>query len=302
MAAPQSESTPKPKAANSMTIKLMVNKRSRKILYAEAGKDFVDLLFSFLVLPTGAIAKQALVSKVTKKEEDQTKVPCITNLYKSVESLSALLMKADKAVLLNPKVVSTTYTNDILCIQSPPPPAAPPRYYVCNNANANASSTYFMGSGVYSTASTIHNLSTQSGSSTCSCGSLVNREVKLVEKAPVPVLPKGYVKKTANFVITDDLSVIPVNSTATIVQLWNKLDVKEPTELEERNVTVGQNEVMGLLKAAMVSHTALNDVFRAQPEYSSPLDMETTGISVQELLIKLLTEGQKNRSSSKVVD
>jgi len=59
---------------------------------------------------------------------------------------------------------------------------------------------------------------------------------------------------------------------------------------------------MGLLKAAMVSHTALNDVFRAQPKYSSPLDMETTGISVQELLIKLLTEGQKNRSSSKVVD
>jgi len=250
MAAPQSESTPKPKAANSMTIKLMVNKRSRKILYAEAGKDFVDLLFSFLVLPTGAIAKQALVSKVTKKEEDQTKVPCITNLYKSVESLSALLMKADKAVLLNPKVVSTTYTNDILCIQSPPPPAAPPGYYVCNNA----SSTYYINSGFYSTASTTHNLSTQSGSSTCSCGSLVNREVKLVEKAPVPVLPKGYVKKTANFVITDDLSVIPVNSTATIVQLWNKLDVKEPTELEERNVTVGQNEVINFVVPSFLTN------------------------------------------------
>jgi len=293
MAAPQSQSTPKPTAANSMTIKLMVSKRSHKILYAEAGKDFVDLLFSFLILPTGAIAKQALVSKTTK-EEDQTKVCCITNLYKSVESLSAVLMKADKEVLLDPKVVSTTYTSDILRIQSPSPPpkpAAPPTYYVCYNA----------GSSSYT-----HSLSTQSGTSVCSCGYSVNREVKLVDKPPVAakaqVLPTGYVKKSANFVITDDLSVIPVNSTATIVQLWNKLDVKEPTELEERNVTVGANEVVGLLKAAMVSNTALNDVFKAQPKYSTTIDMDTTGISLQELLIKLLTEGQKNRSSSKVTD
>jgi len=294
MAALQSEITPKPKAANSMTIKLMVNKRSRKILYAEAGKDFVDLLFSFLVLPTGAIAKQALVSKVTQKEDDQTKVPCITNLYKSVESMSASLMKTDKAILLDPKVVSTTYTSDTLHIQSPPPPpppAAPPRYYVCPYIQ---SSSY------------THSLSTQSGTVTCSCGNWVNREVKLVDNplaaAKDVVRPTGYVKKTVNFVITDDLSVIPVNSTATIVQLWNKLDVKEPTELEERNVTVGANEVLGLLKAAMVSNTALNAVFKAEPKYSTTIDMETTGISMQELLIKLLTESQKNRSSNKVTD
>jgi hypothetical protein len=274
-----------------MAIKLMVNKRSGKIMYAEAGKDFVDLLFSFLVMPTGAIAKQALVSK-DNKEKDDTKVCCITNLYKSVESLSASLMKGDKAVLLDPKVVSTTYTNDILRIESPSS-ATPPKYYACSNAGS-----YYSG-GCYTST---HNLSTQSGTVMCSCGSWLNREVQLVDKAPVPVLPSGFVKKGANFVITDDFNIIPVNSTDTIIQLWTKLDVREPTELEERNATVGPNEVLGLLKAALVSNTALNDVFKAQPKFSVIVNMDTTGISLQELLTKLLTEGQKNRSGNKMAN
>lgn len=129
MAADQSETTAKPKASNSITIKLMVSKRSGKIMYVEPGEDFVDLLFSFLVLPSGAIAKQALVSK-DNKEKDDTKVGCITNLYKSVESLSASLMKADKAVLLDPEVFSATYTSDTLNIKSSTPAPASKRY-VC---------------------------------------------------------------------------------------------------------------------------------------------------------------------------
>eukprot|EP00253_Pinus_taeda_P021088 PITA_21088 len=286
MAADQSETTAKPKDANSITIKLMVSKRSGKIMYAEAGKHFVDLLFSFLVLPTGAIAKQALVSK-HNKEKDDTKVCCITNLYKSVESLSASLMKVDKAVLLDPEVFSATYTSDTLNIKSSTPAPAS-KYYVCPYTG-NYDGT--------------HGLSTQNGTVTCSsCGHTINRGVKL-EDNPLAatkdsVRPTGYVKKTVNFFITDDLSVIPSGSTATIVQLWNKLDVKEPTELEEQNVTVGPNEVTGLLKADMVHNTPLNAVFKAERKSSTTMDMGTTGISLQEL-VKLLNEAQKNRSSDK---
>lgn len=284
----QSESRSK-----SMTnITLMVSKKSRKIMYAEAGKDFVDLLFSFLIIPTGAIVKQALVSKGTMNE-DQTKACCIKNLYDSVQNLSPSLLKEDKGILLDPKVFSTSYTNDILGIQSPPrpPPAAPPRYFMCINV---ASRSY----------SQPHSICTECGTVTCStCGSSVNREVKFVDKPPVAAehpAPKGYVKKTANFVIADDLTVVPVNSTVTIVQLWNKLGVNDPTDLEERNVTVGPIEVIGLLRAAMVSATALNDVFKAGSKYSTLLGMETAGISLQELLMKLLIEDQKYRSSGKV--
>jgi len=303
MAANQSETTAKPKASNSITIKLMVSKRSGKIMYAEAGKDFVDLLFSFLVLPSGAIAKQALVSK-DNKEKDDTKVCCITNLYKSVESLSASLMKADKAVLLDPEVFSTTYTSDTLNIKSSTPAPAF-KYYVCPRTGNYSDCEE--DEGDYSSYTTdyggTHGLSTQNGTVNCSsCGNRINCEVKLEDKPLAAtkdsVRPTGYVKKTVNFFITDDLSVIPSGSTATIVQLWNKLDVKEPTELEEQNVTVGPNEVTGLLKAAMVHNTALNAVFKAERKSSTTMDMGTTGISLQEL-VKLLNEAQKNLSSDK---
>jgi len=220
------------------------------------------------------------------KEKDDTKVCCITNLYKSVESLSASLMKADKAVLLDPEVFSTTYTSDTLNIKSSTPAPAS-KYYVCPRNGYSGT----------------HGLSTENGTVNCSsCGSRITYEVKL-EDNPLAatkdsVRPTGYVKKTVNFFITDDLSVIPSGSTATIVQLWNKLGVKEPTELEEQNVRVGPNEVTGLLKAAMVHNTALNAVFKAERKSSTTMDMGTTGISLQEL-VKLLNEAQKNRSSDK---
>lgn len=218
----------------SIAIKLMINKRYRRIMYAEAGKEFVDLLMSILTLPTGSIAKLAL-----RNDPSANSTTCITNLYNSVENLPDYLMKSDKSILLDPKVVSTTYTTEILNIQIPPPPppkpAQPPKYYVCFNA----------GSSGY-----MHSLSTQSGTVKCPCGYSVNREVSFVDSASEskqePAAQTGYVKKNANFVITDDLSIIPVNSTATIVNLWNKTGIKEPTELEERNITIGANEVSEL--------------------------------------------------------
>lgn len=42
-------------------LRVMVNKVKAKVLYAEAGKDFVDVLFSFLTLPLGTIGR--LVAK-----------------------------------------------------------------------------------------------------------------------------------------------------------------------------------------------------------------------------------------------
>ncbi|TJX41550.1 DUF674 domain-containing protein, partial [Soehngenia saccharolytica] len=166
--------------------------------------------------------------------------------------------------------------------------AEPPKYYICSNA----------GSTSYK-----HYLSPQSGTVRCPCGYYVNREVYFVDRpadsTPQPAVTptaQGYVKKRANFVITDDLSVLPVDSTATIVNLWNKLQVKEPTELEEKNVTVGAAEVLGLLKAAMVSTTALNDVFKVETKPISstvPMDTDSARAVFQEFLLKLMKEDPK---------
>jgi hypothetical protein len=44
-------------SANLVRVQLLVQKSNKRVLYMEAGKDFVDVLFSFLVLPTGAVIK-----------------------------------------------------------------------------------------------------------------------------------------------------------------------------------------------------------------------------------------------------
>jgi hypothetical protein len=43
--------------ADLVRVQLLVEKSTKRALYMEAGKDFVDLLFSFLMLPTGTVIK-----------------------------------------------------------------------------------------------------------------------------------------------------------------------------------------------------------------------------------------------------
>jgi len=38
-------------------LKLLIDKETNNVIFAEAGKDFVDILFSFLTLPLGTIAR-----------------------------------------------------------------------------------------------------------------------------------------------------------------------------------------------------------------------------------------------------
>ena len=41
-----------------MKLNLIVDKNSRKVLYAEAGKKFIDFLFNLLTLPVGTVIMQ----------------------------------------------------------------------------------------------------------------------------------------------------------------------------------------------------------------------------------------------------
>lgn len=54
--------------ADLVRVQLLVQKSSKRVLYMEAGKDFVDMLFSFLMLPTGAVIK--LISQGTKLQSN----------------------------------------------------------------------------------------------------------------------------------------------------------------------------------------------------------------------------------------
>ncbi|CAI0625993.1 unnamed protein product [Linum tenue] len=44
-------------ATRKVTLKLLINKKTKKVLFAEAGKDFVDFLFTLLSFPLGTVIK-----------------------------------------------------------------------------------------------------------------------------------------------------------------------------------------------------------------------------------------------------
>jgi hypothetical protein len=80
-------------------MKLLVDTKAERVLYAEAGKDVVDFLFSFLALPIGTAVK--LLGK-------ESMVGCVGNVYASVEALDDNYVEpgATKDALLRPTMPS----------------------------------------------------------------------------------------------------------------------------------------------------------------------------------------------------
>ncbi|KAJ0044752.1 hypothetical protein Pint_06218 [Pistacia integerrima] len=69
-------------------LKLIIEKKDNKVLFAEAGKDFVDFLFYLLSLPVGTIIKLLTKNKMVGSQPNQNKL----ELLKSQEKTSALLV------------------------------------------------------------------------------------------------------------------------------------------------------------------------------------------------------------------
>eukprot|EP00252_Welwitschia_mirabilis_P018030 TRINITY_DN40198_c0_g1_i1.p1 TRINITY_DN40198_c0_g1~~TRINITY_DN40198_c0_g1_i1.p1 ORF type:complete len:299 (-),score=39.69 TRINITY_DN40198_c0_g1_i1:146-1015(-) len=252
-------------------LKLMINRRTKKVAYAEAEKDMVDALISFLILPAGAIAKHSLSQAASASAS--ASASCIENLYRSVQKMPETLMKSSKAGMLHPKPVFAAYSNKAVGIAPPqPPPAEPPKkYYTCNYT--------------YSSSYT-HSLTTAYNRGVCACGNSLTKELKLLDKPDNWSAPPatGFVRKKTIFVITDDLQVFPLASSAAMVELWRDLGIRDPSDLEERIVPVTEREVIGLLKASLNSSTALNDVFK---ETKQPVDLDLDRAALQEILIRL---------------
>ncbi|CAN1269335.1 hypothetical protein LINPERPRIM_LOCUS13546 [Linum perenne] len=100
-----------------VTLKLLIDKKSNKVLFAEAGKEFVDFLFSILSLPLGTVIRLLSMDKM---------VGCLGNLYQSIEELGDTFIQqsTSKDIVLNPKVQSYTADTNLLLTG-------------CDNSNGN---------------------------------------------------------------------------------------------------------------------------------------------------------------------
>lgn len=110
-----------------VSLRVLVDKERNRVLYAEAGKDFVDVLFSFLTLPLGTIAR--LMSKDSNIEA--VRFGSISSLYQSVSKLDQqyLWSHTCKEMLLNPRNSMEDYCQKLkLNIDD-----TPVQYFVCGN-------------------------------------------------------------------------------------------------------------------------------------------------------------------------
>ncbi|PWA88815.1 hypothetical protein CTI12_AA117040 [Artemisia annua] len=95
----------------SMTLKVMLQKSTSKLLFAEANSDFAEFVFGFLEIPLGTL--------VGKLMNGNTSYVSLDNLYKSISNLTVgeFIKSYDlKDMLINPKLVSAKFmvTDDLV--------------------------------------------------------------------------------------------------------------------------------------------------------------------------------------------
>jgi hypothetical protein len=209
-------------AEEHVSLKLLLNENGNKVLFAEAGKDFVDILCSFLTMPLGTIAR--LVEK--ESSIGQVTVGCLNSLYRSVADLDEGYLSTDKIkqMLVQPCNSAEDYCNTLkLNIDD----TQPTKYFRCSYYNDDDYT---------------HDLikSTIKDTSICRCVGFLSYQV----------LPKqfrrGFVNGVATFVITDDLNVIPSCIDNASFGLLQEFGIKNPSLVKEMFLNVTKEKVLYL--------------------------------------------------------
>lgn len=89
------------KKETKIPLKVVIDREKKKVVFAEASSTFIDILFSFLMLPMGTIVR------LLAKHSDQSYLPgnigAFSNLYGSVAKIDSMYVKKKgcKDMLLN---------------------------------------------------------------------------------------------------------------------------------------------------------------------------------------------------------
>ncbi|KAK3132770.1 hypothetical protein QOZ80_6AG0527480 [Eleusine coracana subsp. coracana] len=242
-----------PASSGGPQLKLLVDKRSRRVLYAEARKDAVDFLFGLLRVPAGLVARVLAT-------HDAPAPGCLGTLYAGARALddafflssSSSSSSSNRDALLSPAPPSAVLMKLLLPASPPPPPPPPKRYFRCSSYTCRGNPT---------------NVTDVSGFPCPVCRQPMTAEMQwahgkqeLAREQEEPGEGGGYVKEVVTYLVMDDLTVAPM-STISAIMLLKQFSVKDCSALEEITVAIGTKEAVMLLKASLQSTTALTDVF-----------------------------------------
>jgi hypothetical protein len=202
-----------PNTGKAISLKLLVDKSSNKVLFAEAGKDFVDFLFGLIHIPIGSIMGLLWSHGIPGPGS-------LSSVFESIQNLDPTCLHQTKEELLMPEPAFPSNTH--------PPPLllnfVPPKQQTgVDDENQFFSSKTRFGSHAVDLESLIH-------SSPLKGSAVKDKET-------------GYVKGVATFTVMDNLMVKPM-STITSITLLNTFNVKDVSLLQEKTVNVDLQKVL----------------------------------------------------------
>ncbi|KAH7525537.1 hypothetical protein ACOSP7_032662 [Xanthoceras sorbifolium] len=244
-------------SSSSVKLKLLIDTKAQKVLFAEASKDFVDFLIYLLSLPVGTVIRLLKESSL---------VGSFGKLYKSIENLheTYIQQNQNKDSLLNPRAPICD-TEIPLLLVSDFELNTTRKLYTCDNHRTYVADlpnldcpncTRKMGLEMSYVAPATANNGGSGPSGGCGGG----------------MVERGFVKGVVTYMVMDDLEVKPM-STISSITLLNKFNVKDVEALDEKDVEFGLDEVLKLLKASMECKTVLTSVFlgnKKEAENSQP--------------------------------
>ncbi|XP_028790477.1 uncharacterized protein LOC114746413 isoform X2 [Neltuma alba] len=229
-------------ASSKVSLKLLIDTKEERVLFAEASKEFIDFLFNLLRLPLGTVTR--LLTK-------NAMVGCLGKLYESAENLDDVYLnnpEQDRNALLKP---SAPLVSGYLL------PAANDDDHHDTNSSGAAPNLYMCGSRCnYNVTYVKDRACPRCGCSMSNAAQLVGNDKKAAEDSSA----KGFVKGVVTYTVMDDLEVRPMSTISTIT-LISKFKVKDISSLQERVVELGMEEGVKLLKASLQCKNVLTSVF-----------------------------------------
>ncbi|KAL2347188.1 hypothetical protein Fmac_001188 [Flemingia macrophylla] len=230
-----------------INLKLFIRKADAKILFAVGGKDFADMLLSFLTFPLGG---------VVRKLGGTSHLGSIDGLYKSVADLDENIhfnSKDAKNKLFDPDLLPFfKLTNQILPMLNLNLP-----YYCYHEDETIVHLQYSI---------EIQSLNT-------GCGF----------KEMLPINPEspaeGFVHEPEMYVATDDLVLAPFSLSSSL-KLLNRLNTVLG-DVKEKVITIGFKECLSLLNASLTSTSALNNGLGHLLKEVQTGEMRTVPVKIQ---------------------
>ncbi|CAL9242204.1 unnamed protein product [Arabidopsis halleri] len=223
-------------------LKLIIHEEKNKVVFVEAGKDFVDILFSFLTLPMGTIVR---LMEMHQKSQSIA-IGCFNNIYGSVLSMGMKHFRTEacKQMLLHPGSLNHEKCRNVkLSIDD----SEATKCFVCPKFVGGQCSKRYS------------NFNT----SRCSCGELMDKVIQVEDRTSVRDGVEGGVfvrSDHTSFMITDGLKV-EVTSVGLTLNVLKDLGYVDCEKLVEKIHDVNLEEVATLLECLFTSDTPLTDTF-----------------------------------------